>query len=131
MSLHVEHVTIVGQVDPPTRYALNAKMNRMNMETGIHKIITCGKETLIFDSQRIAEKLGRPRETVKANCMIQIVAATGHEINSFALHRQIEAKHKQIEYDEEKKRMIFQRCNEFMKDYAPINDNFITSAICT
>jgi hypothetical protein len=36
ISLHMEHVTIVEQVDPPTRNALNAKMNRMNVETGIN-----------------------------------------------------------------------------------------------
>jgi hypothetical protein len=36
LSQHMEHVGIVGQVYPPSRNALNAKMNRMNMETGIN-----------------------------------------------------------------------------------------------
>jgi hypothetical protein len=33
-------------------------------------VITCGMETLILDSQRMAEKLGKPYETAKANRII-------------------------------------------------------------
>jgi hypothetical protein len=58
------------------------------------------------------------------------VAATGHAFNFSALRRQIEAKHKHIKDDEERKRMIFQRCNEFMKDYAPIYDKFMENYKC-
>jgi hypothetical protein len=41
------------------------------------------------------------------------------------LRRQIEEKHKHIGDDEERKRMIFQGCSEFMKDYASIYDKFM------
>jgi hypothetical protein len=95
-----------------------------------YQMIACRKETLILDSQTIAEKSGRPHETAKANRMIQIVAATWHDFNSFGLHRQIEAKHKHIKDDEERKRMIFKRCNEFMKDYAPIHSKFMEDYKC-
>jgi hypothetical protein len=88
------------------------------------------KGNLNFDSQTIAEKLGKPHETAKANRMIQIVAATGHDFVFSAIRRQIEAKHKHIEDDEERKRMIFQRFNEFMKDYAPIYDKFMEDYKC-
>jgi hypothetical protein len=50
---------------------------------------------------------------------------TRHDFICFALCRQIEAKHKHIQDDEERKRMIFQGCNEFMKDYAPIYDKLM------
>jgi hypothetical protein len=48
----------------------------------------------------------------------------------FALRRQIEEKHKNIEDDEVRKRMIFQGCNEFMKDYAPIYSKFMKDYKC-
>jgi hypothetical protein len=50
--------------------------------------------------------------------------------NFCSLRRQIEAKHKHIEDDEERKRMIFQRCSKFMEDYVPIYNKFVEDYKC-
>jgi hypothetical protein len=77
---------------------------------------------LILDSQTIAEMLGKPHETAKANCMIQIVAATPGRFNFYELRNRMEDKYIHIA---ERKRLISQGCNKLMKDYAPIYDKFM------
>jgi hypothetical protein len=62
-------------------------------------VITCGMESLIINSQRMAEKLGKPHETAKANRIIHVVGYDGHDFNFYALRRQIEAKHEHIKDD--------------------------------
>jgi hypothetical protein len=90
-----------------------------------YQVITCGKKSLIIDSQTIAEKLGKPQEIAKANRIIQIVAATPGRFNFYKLYNHMEDKYIHITDLEERKRIISQGCNKFMKDYAPIYDKFM------